>query len=204
VAEVGEEYCRGEVFEGLFPAHPLCAGKPPADVIAAMLEKDPPPLPRFAPEAPAALERIIAKALRKDSEERYQTIKDLLIDLKDLKQEIEFTAKLARSTHSLPDRPYIDANSEPDQVATLPAAVTAWATPQRTTSSGEYLIGGIKRHKVVSISALIVLIAAVVTLIYFGRVGSGGPIDSLAVLPFVNVGADGNTEYLSDGITDSL
>jgi non-specific serine/threonine protein kinase len=30
------------------------------------------------------------------------------------------------------------------------------------------------------------------------------PIDSLAVMPFVNVGGDPNTEYLSDGITENL
>src|SRR5262249_7131942 len=30
------------------------------------------------------------------------------------------------------------------------------------------------------------------------------PIDSLAVMPFVNVGSDPNTEYLSDGITENL
>ena len=203
---------RSDVFSLGVVLYEIVAGQPPfagesnADVIASILGKDPPPLARFSPEAPEALERIIAKALRKNFEERYQTIKDLLIDLKDLKQEIEFSAKLARSTHSLPDRPYIDASSEPEeyQVATLPAADTAWTSPQRTTSSAEYLIGRIKGHKVVSISALIVLTAAAATLMYFSSVGASGPIDSLAVLPFTNVGADPNTEYLSDGITDSL
>jgi serine/threonine-protein kinase len=40
--------------------------------------------------------------------------------------------------------------------------------------------------------------------VYFRSGRTRGAIDSLAVLPFVNVGADPNTEYLSDGVTESL
>src|SRR5215203_1333621 len=56
-------------------------------VIVAILEREPKPLTWFLPNAPAELQRIISKALRKDREERYQGIKDLLLDLKSLKQE---------------------------------------------------------------------------------------------------------------------
>ena len=36
------------------------------------------------------------------------------------------------------------------------------------------------------------------------RSGTGGQIDSIAVLPFINVSGDTHTDYLSDGITESL
>ena len=69
-------------------------GETPSDSLAAILKVEPPPLSRFAPEAPAELGRIVTKALRKDREERYQVVKDLLLDLKSLKEEIDFQAKL--------------------------------------------------------------------------------------------------------------
>ncbi|HWP44320.1 MAG TPA: serine/threonine-protein kinase, partial [Blastocatellia bacterium] len=53
----------------------------PSDVMSFILHKEPPPLVRFFPDVPAELERIVTKALSKDKEDRYQTAKDLLIDL---------------------------------------------------------------------------------------------------------------------------
>src|SRR5215470_4505765 len=81
----------------------MVAGKPPfegetsTDVIVAITQKEPLPLLRFAPNLPAELDWIVTKALRKDREERYQTIKELLTDLRKLKQRIEFEAELERS-----------------------------------------------------------------------------------------------------------
>ncbi|MDQ3687612.1 MAG: protein kinase [Acidobacteriota bacterium] len=72
-------------------------GQTRSDVLASILERDPPPLVRYSPGAPAELKRIVMKALAKDREERYQTVRDMLIDLKNLKQDLEFEAKLGRS-----------------------------------------------------------------------------------------------------------
>src|ERR1051325_11246144 len=79
-------------------------GETSTDVLVAITQKEAPPLARFAPQVPAELDWIITKALRKDRDERYQTIKELLTDLRRLKQKIEFEAELERSvspdTHS--------------------------------------------------------------------------------------------------------
>ena len=72
-------------------------GRTPAEAIEAVLEREPSPLIRYRPEVPRDLEHIINKALRKDRDSRYQHIKDLLIDLQDVKQEREFEAKLKQS-----------------------------------------------------------------------------------------------------------
>ncbi|HKQ75815.1 MAG TPA: protein kinase [Blastocatellia bacterium] len=71
-------------------------GATASDVIASLLRSDQPPLARYSPEAPDDLEQIVAKALAKKQEERYQSVKDLILDLKSLAQRMELTTMLAR------------------------------------------------------------------------------------------------------------
>src|SRR5262249_53016108 len=72
-------------------------GTTPDEVMAAILNQEPSSLRRYTRETPAELERIVSKALQKDREERYQVIKDLLLDLKGLRLELEVEAKLKRA-----------------------------------------------------------------------------------------------------------
>ncbi|MEP6922777.1 MAG: serine/threonine-protein kinase [bacterium] len=95
---------RTDIFSLGIVLYEMAAGRMPfaaatgVDTLVSILEKDPPPLDEYAPELPAELQRIISRALRKDPNERYQTIGDLLIDLKILKEELSFAQKLERST----------------------------------------------------------------------------------------------------------
>src|SRR6267143_4761430 len=72
-------------------------GETKTDVIVAIARNEPAPLARFAPSAPPEFEWIVMKALRKDVDERYQTIKELESDLKKLKQRLECQTQLERS-----------------------------------------------------------------------------------------------------------
>src|SRR2546423_3053412 len=65
-------------------------GETKTDVIDSILNDEPPPLARYSREVPETLEWIINKALRKDREERYQTAKELLTELRSLKRRLEF------------------------------------------------------------------------------------------------------------------
>jgi serine/threonine protein kinase len=87
----------GVVLYELLTGRPLFDGETSADVIAAIIHKEPAPLADYVPEATPELERIVRRALAKDSRERYQDARDLQIDLQTLKQESELSARLQRS-----------------------------------------------------------------------------------------------------------
>jgi serine/threonine protein kinase len=87
----------GVVIYEMVVGRALFEGPTPAEMLAAVLHQDAPPLRCDAPEASAELERIVAKALQKELAERYQTAKDLLTDLKSLKLELEIEARLQRA-----------------------------------------------------------------------------------------------------------
>ena len=71
---------------------PAFSGATPSDCIASILKTEAPPLSRVAPAAPTGLQSILHKALRKNRDERYQTIAEMLADLQSLKGKLERAA----------------------------------------------------------------------------------------------------------------
>ncbi len=84
----------GAVLYEMIAARPPFSGETPGELIAAILEHEPAPLARYARSVPAELERIVGKALEKDREKRYQVVKDLMLDLRSLKLEMDVNARL--------------------------------------------------------------------------------------------------------------
>lgn len=149
------------------------AGETTSDVIVAVLDREPPPLPGGAHEAPLELQRILRKGLRKDKEERYQTIKDLLVDLKALKQEVDFELKLETSvppeSRSLAAFSTISAQNSLETERER-ATHTTYAPLTHTTLGVEQAGHPVKPNeklKQVAVLALVFAFAAGVTLLLY-------------------------------------
>lgn len=182
------------------------AGETVSDAIAAILKTEPEPPTNFNSEIPVELERIVLKTLRKDADERYQHIKSLLIDLRDLKQDLAFAAKLKRtSTH---DGLLLPSASSRVTDAQAPIQVSA-PNAIHTTSNAEYFVSEIKQHRRGVLLGLAIGLMVAIGAAYLGYSryfhGAGGSArNSIAVVPFVNQNHDSAIDYLQDGLTESL
>lgn len=171
----------------------MLAGRRPFDgkdihrEIIAIQEQEPAPLARLVEGVPERLEEIVLKAVSKDPDDRYQTAKDLLIDLKHLRRKLDLDAELGR-TGPLELRTLTDA-----QTHTHDAARTDAHAHARTTLSTEYIVTGIKRHKTAALAAVVALAAAATVLFFFlpGRRAQGlTEKDSILLADFVNTTGD--------------
>jgi serine/threonine protein kinase/tetratricopeptide (TPR) repeat protein len=165
----------GVVLYEMATGRPAFGGTSTAVTFDEILNRAPQPPRRINPAVPHELEGIISKALEKDRHLRYGSAADLRADLKRLKR---------------------DTGSGHDVSASQPTAPVRAKTP---SSNRSRLV-----RRALWASAIVV--AALAT-------GGGGymlfgpradRISSMAVLPFVNASKNADTEYLTDGITETL
>ena len=192
-----------EMITGIAPFERRTIG----DTIAAILQAEPPPMTEFATAVPSGLQAIVARALRKDRDERYTSMGDLISELKSAGKEIEIDHQ-SISPINRGDAPTI-VTALGDPIGETRPEITARSSAMsatHTSSSAEYIVSEIKQHKRSAAVVLALLLAAGAGVVYllFSARSSKAAIKTVAILPFVNASNNPDMEYLSDGISDSL
>lgn len=164
-------------------------GSDTIEILAAILsDKEPAPIARFAPDAPPELERIVEKMLAKKTEERYQSAKELLIDLRHLKKRLAIDAELART---IPPEQFQAAPTGkiPSVARTVPEA----DKPPRS-SRIEFFVNQVRLHKRGAMITLAVLALAVgLGSFWYFRSKPTAPLtekDTLVLADFLNTTGD--------------
>ena len=175
------------------------AGDDAIDTLNKVIREQVPAVSSINPAAPADLQRIIRRCLAKDPEERYHSIKDVAIELKDIRREL-----VGEVDTTVPPLS-ISSSTIAGQVITGDQNVKG-TTAQTRASSAEYVVSELKRHKPAAALGIVAVLAIVFFAVWFFayRSASAAQIESIAVMPFVNESGNADIEYLSDGITESL
>ena len=150
----------GVMLYEMITGHVPFEGATKSDIIASILEREPQPLISHLPDLPTELWRIVRKTLRKDREERYQTIKDLGLDVKNLRREMELEAELEYSAQPA----LISGTATSGRRSTLSGAAPATVEGSHPGSSAEYIASEIKRHKTGLLVAFGVIVLALAVL----------------------------------------
>ena len=192
LAYMAPEQIRGEPVDGrsdifsfgvvlfeMLTGHLPFRGEHDAALMYSIVNEKPHSLLQYLPEAPPELLHVMNRALEKEPEDRYQTVSDMVIDLKRLKKE---TSKVSRLT------PNIQRSQESSESAVRP--------------SDRYVGKSRIPWKWIALSGIMILVLAVSSFLLFWH--RTETIESIAVLPFVNVNADSAVEFLSDGISESI
>jgi hypothetical protein len=137
---------------------------------------------------------------------RYQSARDLLIDLKHLRRDLDIKGEIERSI--VPTREPATAAITENETRTFAPGATRSGNAQSTKSSSslEYALNQAKSHKIATaiVSLFVLAIGAIGLTLYVRARATDVAIDSIAVLPFQNRTGDADTEYLSDGLAESL
>jgi serine/threonine protein kinase len=133
-----------------------------SDKLAAILKTEPVPLRQIVPTVPDELQRIVSKALRHERDDRYQTAKELLLDLRYLKKQVESEGETDRRVTG---QSLLSSGTANPGVTQSMANTTLDAAGGTPTSS----LSAIKRRKAAAVAFAALLVLALATLIYIYR-----------------------------------
>jgi serine/threonine-protein kinase len=173
------------------------AGDSMSETFANLINAEPQLLSRFAANVPDELTRIVSKMLRKNVDDRYQTMKDVLTDLKDVRANLTLDEKLEK------------ARSPENGNATVILQATTGDANKQTTETQYGFLQTIKRHKSLAAFAIVALLVGAIGLSYYFFYArktalSADGKKSIAVLPLKPINTANRDEIYEVGIAFSL
>ena len=126
----------GIVLYEMFAGRRPFAGATDLELLQTIISRPAQPLEELRPDLPMGLRMVVDKALEKDPAERYQTMRDLVVDLRRALRQKGEEAALGPSVYAAPLRRRLLAISAVTMLF-LVAGVAGWIVARRTTSSAE-------------------------------------------------------------------
>ncbi|MBI1803428.1 MAG: protein kinase [Ignavibacteriae bacterium] len=182
----GEVDARSDIFSygvvifEMFTGHTPFRGEHEASMMYSIMNEDPEQLVKYRPELSTDIQRIINRALEKDPEDRYQHADDMVSELRRVQKQ---SGRVTRT---------MQIESSPTMPATTKDQQSDRESVPRLKSKIKLIIGMISVAVIIGVAALYFL---------FNKQKA---IDSLAILPFEDVSAAPEQEYLADGVTESI
>jgi serine/threonine-protein kinase len=186
-------YSLGAVMYEMVTGQPPVRGDNFLDIAMAIANEVPTPPSHYVSGIPPELDQIILKLLEKDRTDRYPSARQLLNDLNALRRELEYDNKL----HSIEMHHHFSApgfEQQPTARMTFPIVAKRGFSMRRT----------LRDSRIAVITAIVIVALAITAYVIVRKNFFADRIDTVAVLPFVNASGNPNSEYLSDGLTDSI
>jgi len=160
-------------------------GKDAIDTLNKIIREPPARINELAPAAPSDLQRIVGRCLAKDPDERYQSIKEVAIELKDLRRELTVNSAVRTAPSATITT---DANA-PGSLNQSIASAASEARPSQTSA-----VAGIRPYKIAIGAGLIVIaIVAIAAVVYLRPRNSGTAIERSFYLGWLKVDPDMET-----------